>query len=37
MTLRKLLRRRSAFRALLQNLETRPFCDDTPPSVGRIG
>jgi hypothetical protein len=30
MVMRKLLRRRSAFRAILQNLETRPFCEDLP-------
>ena len=34
MTMRKLLRRRSAIRELLQNLETRPFSEDTPPSAG---
>ncbi len=34
MTMRKLLRRRSALRELLQNLDTRPFCEDIPPSSG---
>ena len=35
MTMRKLLRKRSAFRRILQNLETRPVLQDTPPkSVG---
>jgi len=28
MTMRKLLRKRNAFRQLLQNLETRPLCAD---------
>jgi len=31
MTMRKLLRKRSAFRRILQNLETRPVLQDTPP------
>jgi hypothetical protein len=31
MTVRKRLRRRNAIRALLQNLEIRPFCEDAEP------
>lgn len=31
MTVRKRLRRRNAIRALLQNLEIRPFCEDSEP------
>jgi hypothetical protein len=31
MTMRKRLRRRNALRALLQNLEMRPFCEDAAP------
>ena len=31
MTMRKLLRKRSAVRRLLQNLETRPVIQETPP------
>jgi hypothetical protein len=34
MTMRKLLRRRSAMRELLQNLDTRPYCEDLPPVPG---
>jgi hypothetical protein len=34
MTTRKLQRRRSAIRSLLQNLETRPFCGDHLPHSG---
>jgi hypothetical protein len=35
MTMRKLLRRRSAIRELLQNLDARPFREETQPaSVG---
>jgi hypothetical protein len=34
MTMRKLLRRRNAVRELLQNLETRPFCEATPAPSG---
>jgi hypothetical protein len=34
MTMRKLLRRRSAIRELLQNLETRTFREETPPAPG---
>jgi len=34
MTTRKLQRRRSAIRSLLQNLETRPFCEDQLPHSG---
>lgn len=30
MTMRKLMRRRTVFRELLQNLEVRPFCEDAP-------
>jgi len=32
MTTRRLQRRRSAFRELLQNLEIRPFSEDAPPT-----
>ena len=32
MTMKKLLRRRSAMRELLQRLETRSLCDDVPRS-----
>jgi hypothetical protein len=34
MTMRKLLRKRNAFRQLLQNLETRPLCADGQPLSG---
>ena len=36
MTMRKLQRRRSAVRELLQNLVTAPFCEDAPPVSGGI-
>ncbi len=34
MTTRKLPRRRSALRALLEKLVTPPFCEDAPPESG---
>ena len=34
MTMRQRLRRRSAIREILRNLETRPFCEETPPVSG---
>jgi len=34
MTSRRLQRRRSAIRTLLQNLEIRPFCEDNLPHSG---
>lgn len=34
MTTRKIQRRRSAFRELLQNLEIRPFSEDAPEASG---
>jgi hypothetical protein len=34
MTTRKLQRRRNAIRSILQNLETRPFCEDHLPHSG---
>jgi hypothetical protein len=34
MTTRRLQRRRNAIRTLLQNLDTRPFCEDTLPQSG---
>jgi hypothetical protein len=33
MTMRKLFRKRSAVRRLLQNLETRPVLQDAPPPM----
>ena len=34
MTMRQRLRRRSAISEILRNLQTRPFCEDTPPASG---
>jgi len=36
MTMRKLQRRRSAVRELLQKLVTPPFCEDAPPVSGAM-